>query len=277
MLSLIDFILNIASLLLFLNWRSVRVGAMPRAGVSIVSTLKRAGPPASRWFSLAGLAALLFVRAWFYYMIAPAFHWDPKIPLGPTTLVFRSDFLGRMMIFSLFGFIVTLLVFYFWLLVISCINRQIPDTDPQQKLVRLHLSQLEHLPWFLKLFLPWVVVAALWLLSNPLLFQLGMTPKIATSHLFAQSLLVGLAIFLSLKYLFIGFLLLYLLNSYVYLGEFPFWNFVNLTGRSLLRPFKALPLRVAKIDLTPIVSIAVIILLAELGRRGLALLFQRLF
>ncbi len=277
MLSLIDFILNIASLLLWLNWRAVRVNQLPRASVSIVSTLKAAGPPAVRWFSFAGLAGLLLIRAWFYYMIGPPLHWDPKIPLGPTTLVFRSDFLGRMFLFSLGGFAVTLIVFYFWLLLLSCLNRQIPDTDPQQKLVRLHLGPLERWPIFLKLLLPCLTVMALWCLCNAPLVTLGMTPKVSGAHLAGQGALIGLATFLSLKYLLIGFLLLHLLNSYVYFGEFSFWTFVDATARGILRPFKPLPLRIGKIDLAPIVAIAVIILITELSRRGLTLLYQRLF
>ena len=276
MLSLIDFILNIASLLLFLNWRAVRANTLPRAGgVSIVSTLKRAGPPVRRWLNLCGLAGLLFLRAGFYCAIGPAFHWDPKVPLGPTTVVFRSDFFGRMLLFSFTGFIVTMVIFYFWLLFLSCINSRLPDSDPQQKLIRLHLGWLERWPAFLKLILPCIGVMALWYVCNPMLEKMGMTPKASGWHLIGQSALVGLATCLSLKYLVIGFLLLHLLNSYVYLGESLFWNFVNATAAAIVRPLKPMPLRIGKIDLAPVVAIVVIFVAAEFSRRGLTKLYVK--
>ena len=50
------------------------------------------------------------------------------------------------------------------------------------------------------------------------------------------------------KYFIVGILLLHLLNSYVYFGNHPFWNFVNATARNLLYPLRWLPLRVGKVD-----------------------------
>ena len=66
-----------------------------------------------------------------------------------------------------------------------------------------------------------------------------------------------------------GFLALYVLNSYVYLGDFAFLDFVNTTSHGLLRPLRRLPLRVGRVDLAPLAGMALVMLAAEYGRRGL--------
>ena len=85
----------------------------------------------------------------------------------------------------------------------------------------------------------------------------------------AQGAVIGLAVYLALKFLVVGFLGLYLLNSYVYLGDFPFLTFVNATARGLLRPLRRLPLRIGRVDLAPLAGMALAVLAAEWGRRGL--------
>jgi uncharacterized protein YggT (Ycf19 family) len=70
-----------------------------------------------------------------------------------------------------------------------------------------------------------------------------------------------------------GLLALYLLNSYVYLGNHAFWSFVTATGRRVLTPVRQVRLRVGKVDFAPVVMIAVIFLAAELVGRGLTRLW----
>jgi uncharacterized protein YggT (Ycf19 family) len=71
-------------------------------------------------------------------------------------------------------------------------------------------------------------------------------------------------------------LTLYLLNSYIYFGNHPFWNYVDATGRAVLNPLKKIPLRIGKADFTPVVGIALVFFIAELAGRGLRLLYARL-
>src|SRR2546423_15692729 len=73
-MSLLDFILNIAGLLLWLSWRSRKLmGRTPPWAISIASALKRTEPPHLRTSAtLAMLLALLVVRAFFYWDIGPS-------------------------------------------------------------------------------------------------------------------------------------------------------------------------------------------------------------
>jgi uncharacterized protein YggT (Ycf19 family) len=275
-LTLIDFILNIVGLLLWLNWRAAELPVGGRPGTSLLSTLRPAGPPRPRYYYWAGLPVLLAARAVFYWQAGQPVHWSPRIFLGPTILSFRSDLPGRMLLFSVLSFAVALGVFYLWLLLLSCLNAQVPDADPVQRLVRVWLGRLERWPGAIKLLLPLAVTALAWCLLNPLLARLNMVPASAPGRLLAQGAVIGLAAYLTLKFLILTILLLYLLNSYVYLGEFALWNFVDATTRRLLRPLQKLPLRVRKIDFAPVLSIILVMLAAEFAQRGLTHLYQKL-
>jgi len=275
-MSLIDFILNVAGLLLWLNWRAVPWMALPPPGTSLAATLKAAEPPRPRWFYIACLGALVFGRSFFYWEIGPSLHWNPGIPLGPVTLAFRSDVFGRMALFSFLSFAGTLGIFYLWLILLSALNSGASDANPQQRLVRLHLGPLERWPNALKLLLPLCLMVMLWWAFNPLLAKMNMVPKSSAWRLLAQGAVIGLAIYLALKFLVIGMLILHLINSYLYLGEYSFWKFVNTTARGLLRPFKLLPLQFGKVDFAPLLAIVVVALITELGRRSLLHLYLKL-
>ncbi|MGA3182120.1 MAG: hypothetical protein ABSF38_17420 [Verrucomicrobiota bacterium] len=273
-MSLLDFILNVAGLLLWLNWRAAPPAVRTPAQTPALSPSRRVTPPRARQFYLLALLALLLGRAVFYWQAGPQLDWLPGIPLGPIRLPFRSDFLGRMLLFSCFSFGATLGVFYLCLLALSSLHSPVSDADPAQRLVRRHLGALGRWPNAAKLLLPMLVTILLWFLLNPLLLRFGMVPKVTPWHLLAQGAVIGLAVYFVLKFLVVGLLLLHLLNSYVYLGDFPFWNFVNTTARGLLRPLRWLPLRIGRVDLAPVVGVALVMLAAEFGRRGLDHLYH---
>jgi hypothetical protein len=262
----LDFILNLAALLLWLNWLSLHSDPLARArAASLIGTLRKADPAGPRrWKSVTALAALLLFRAVFYWQFSPSLHWTPKLSLGIITLYFRGDFFGRMLLFSLLSFAFTLAVFYLWLLLLSVVNSRVPDADPLQKLVRLHFKWLERWPKAIKLLLPFLLGALGWLLLHPLLAWVAIVPKVKlTAQLLQQSALIGAAAYLAWKYLIVGILLLHLLNSYVYLGNHFFWNFVNATARNLLFPLRWLPLRLGKMDFVPVIGIALVFFVCE--------------
>jgi len=258
-MSLIDFLLNLAGLLLWLNWRAAQPVVVPPTATSNSPLPQRIPPPRSRWWYMAGLVVLLLGRAVFYCRAGAPLHWVPGLRLGSLSLTFRSDFPGRMLLFSWLSFGLTLGFFYLCLLLLSCVNGPSGDTDPMQRLMRQHLGRLDRLPWPLKLLLPLMAMTAAWCALNPLLLQMGMVPDTTASHLLAQGVMIGLAGYLSLKYLVVGFLVLYVLNSYIYLGESAFLKFVNTTSNRLLRPLRLLPLRIGRVDLAPLAGMALVI------------------
>ncbi|MDB6122878.1 MAG: hypothetical protein JWQ71_1871 [Pedosphaera sp.] len=264
---LIDFILNIAGLLLWLNWLAINFDPLARAtAASLIGTLRKADPSGpKRWKFLAGLLALLYFRAVIYWQLGSAVNWTPRLDLGFVELSFRSDYFGRMLLFSLFSFALTLGIFYLWLILLSAANDKVPDTDPLQKMVRLHLRWIEGWPRVIRILLPFLIGGLLWAALHPLLSRLAIVPPTkSTIQLIEQAALIGIGTYLALKFLIVGILLLHIINSYVYLGNHPFWGFINVTARNLLYPISWLPLQIGRVDFLPLIGIAFVFFVTHL-------------
>jgi uncharacterized protein YggT (Ycf19 family) len=265
-MGLLNFILNLFALVLWWNWLAIQFDPLARtSAASLVGTLRRAEPPGvKRWRLLAALLFLLVFRAFIYWEFGSSSRWTPALQFQIINIPFRSDFLGRMLLFSALSFLVTLGVFYLWLLLLSVANSTVPDTDPLQKLVRQQFKWIENWPTVLKLLLPFFVGALFWLALHPLLNYLGIVQRLnSPARLLEQMALIGATTYLWWKYLIVGVLALHLLNSYVYFGNHPFWNFINATARNFLHPFRWVPLRVGRVDFLPLIVIALVLLLTE--------------
>ena len=276
-MGIVDFILNLAALLLWLNWRAVRLSAATQPSVlSLASALKRAEPRRpNRWIYFIALVLLLTLRSFFYWQVGSSVDWTPAVQLGVISLHFRSDFLSRMFLFSSFGFAVVLGVFYLWLLLLVLVNRGVSDSDPVQKVIRLQLGRVAHWPVAAQLLLPVAAVAAVWLVCYRPFVSLGLiSPAASTAQLFRQALVLGIESLLPWKYLIVGLLIAYTLNNYVYLGNSPVWNFVEVTGRNLLRPLRRVPLGIGKADLAPAVGIALVWVIAWFGTTWIPRLYH---
>jgi hypothetical protein len=282
-MALIDFILNLAGLLLWLNWRSVRFDPLgKRTPATLIGTLRRAEPRRlRRWHLLAALGGLLLLRAGIYWQIGSAANWAGKLDLGITALSFSSNLSGpmlsflRMLLFSIFSFGLMLGVFYLWLLLLSILAG--PEPLPFHRLVRMPLGGMDRWARGLKFLLPLMVTATLWWLASWLLVWLQVIPPLVSpAHRIEESLVIGLGSYLTWKYLIGALLVLHLLNSYIYFGKHPFWAYVNAEAQTLLSPLRVVPLRAGKVDFAPVVGIALVFLAAELAGRGLVSLYGRL-
>ncbi|HWW02711.1 MAG TPA: hypothetical protein VNZ64_23630 [Candidatus Acidoferrum sp.] len=267
-MGVVDFILNLAALLLWLSWRSLHFDPLAQSTpATLVGTLRRAEPRRWKgWQLLAGLVLLLALRPVLYRGVGSAAGWTPRLDLGVVALAFRSDSfpagisLRTTALYSVLSFGRLLLVFYFWLLIVGLINRGTAEPDPIQKVVRLHLGRIARWPWPLQLLLPILLTAILWVALHPLLVSMDvLTPTRSPAHLAEQGLLVGVGLFFTLKFLLPVFLLLHLLVSYVYVGTNPLWDFVSTTSHNLLRPIKAL--RYGKLDLAPVAGVLLTLVL----------------
>lgn len=265
-MGLIHFILDLAALLLWLNWRAKPYDTLATATpATLVGTLRRAeSRPAKRWYFLAALAGLLVLRAVLYRMLGPALNWTGQLNLGATSLAFKSDLLSRMLLFSALSFGVTLVIFFFWLLLLSMLGRHAETATAPIRLARIQLGFLETWPAALKLLLPFVVgFAGWWVLTWPLVECGLLPPVISEAARLAQAGLVGVGSYLAWKYLVLGLLVLHLLHNHIYFGAHPSWNFVNYAAKRLLHPLRVIPLQIARVDLTPIIGIGLIALFAH--------------
>jgi uncharacterized protein YggT (Ycf19 family) len=275
-MGVVDFILNLAGLLLWLNWRSDRSDPLiKRAPATLMGTLRPAAPTKlRRWHLLVFLVALLLLRALIYWWVGAALPkvWVAQLNLGLTTLPFRSDMLVRMLVFSFLSFGVALGIFYVWVLVLSLLAGPLPI----HALVTIPLGQVDGWPRWVKAILPFFATAILWWLASWLLIQMHILAPVPAAGLFQQSCVLGISAYLLWQYPLGAILCLYLLNSYIYFGKHPFWNYVAATAQTILRPLRKIPLRIGKVDFAPLAGVAVIFLAAHFAERGLNLLYNRL-
>jgi uncharacterized protein YggT (Ycf19 family) len=273
---IIDFILNLAGLLLWLNWRSLRFDPLgQRTPATLIGTLRRAEPrQLRRWHLPAALGGLLFLRAVLYWQIGSGVGWAAgKLNLGVIELSFRSDHFIPILLFSFFSFGLALGVFYLWLLLFSILD----GPEPFHRLVRMQLGPVDRWPRWLKFSLPPVLAAWSWWLASWVLAWLAIVPPpVSAAHRIEESLIIGLGSYLAWKYAAGALLVLHLLNSYIYFGKHSFWYYVGAEAQTLLRPLRAVPLRAGKADFAPVVGIVLVFLFAELAERGLADLYARL-
>jgi uncharacterized protein YggT (Ycf19 family) len=251
-MSLIDFILNLAGLLLWFNWCAAQSGTGGR-NLSF---------PPLRWFSLAALFGLVCGRAFFYRMLGPAVDWTAGLDLGAVTLYFRTDEFTLALLFSALSFARALVLAYVWMLAVCVLNRNSDALDWISRFIRLRLSLLARWPFYVQVLLPMFFVVAAWPGLHALLTHVGITSRLPTfGRLILQGTLIGLGTYLSLKYLITAVLLADLLAGYVYFGRGPIWDFVSTTAKSLLAPLRRLPLRAGKTDCAPLVGVALTLLL----------------
>ncbi len=272
-MAFVDFILNLAGLLLWLNWRSIRFDPLAkRKPATLMGTLRPAAPKKlRRWHLLVFLAALLFLRAIFYRWIAPL--WIGKLDLGVIAPTFRSDWFSGILLFSFLSFGLTLGVFYIGLLFLSLLA----GPEPIHGLVKIPLGRLDGWPRWAKILLPLFCTAGCWWLTSWLLGWLQvLPPPVSMAERLEQSFVIGLGSYLVWKFPAGAILTLHLLNSYIYFGRNPFWKYLNVTAQTFLAPLKKIPLRAGKVDFAPVIVIGLIFLAAEFAARLLNILYARL-
>jgi uncharacterized protein YggT (Ycf19 family) len=275
----IDFILNLAALLLWIKWRSLPFDPIhKRMPATLVGTLRRAAPSHfRRWHLLAGIGLLLVLRALIYRQVGPAMHWTGRLDVGVIALSFRSDLLARIFLFSVSSFALALGIFYLWLLLLSLLNGKPENAGPMQRLVRMQLGGIDSWSFWAKIILPFNATILIWWLASWLFAWLEIIPKpISTMHRIEESAVIGLGSYLTWKFVAAALLVLHLLNTYIYFGKHPFWNYVNASAQALLSPLRKIPLRAGKVDFAPVVGIAIVFLAAEFAQRGLVWLYARL-
>jgi uncharacterized protein YggT (Ycf19 family) len=269
---LIDFILNLAGLLLWFNWRAARVDPLALATPStLAGTLRRAGKSTfTSWHLPAAIGGLILARAIFYWLIGDAVRWVGMLDVGVISVPFRSDKFGRMLLYSFLSFGVTLGVFFIWLVFLSSLKPATGEADSLRGLLRSQLGRVERWPSGIKLLLPFLVVTVLWwLVSWPLTYWELLPPSVYLGQRTGQALVVGLGSYLAGKFLIVGTLALNLVSSYVFFGRHPFWQQLEEISRRLLAPLRFLPLRVGWFDFAPLVGIALVLLVAHWAENGI--------
>jgi hypothetical protein len=263
-MSFIDFILNLAGLLLWFNWRSMRFDPLAsRRPATLIGTLRPAGAAGRRrWIIFLSLPTLLVLRAALYWLIGAPAEWVPKLDLGAVVLAFRVDRMDYALIFSLVSFLRVMGIAYVWLVALALLNRGVEDPDPVLRLIRLQAGRISRAPLALQVLAPILAILVCWATLHPLMACSGVLgPARSAGQVLGQGLLAAAGVVFSLKLLLPLILLLHMLSTYVYLGASPLWEFVSETARGILAPMPVKSLRSSKLDFAPLAGIVLIILL----------------
>jgi hypothetical protein len=274
----VDLLLNLVGLVLLLAWRTAGKPAQIRGAGTLLSNLKPAGSrPTKRWGYLVTLAGLLLARPLLYSTIAAGLNWTPMIGLGSAALAFRADDPGRLLLHSLLSFGWAWIAALAWATVVVALTSLEREPESGSKVLREMLGWLGRCPIWLQLLFPLFTAAAGWALLTLPLASLGILPRVPPGpELLAQSAVIGASVWLSLKWLLTGILLLRLINTYIYFGSHPLWDFIHRIGGLLIRPLVWLPVRFGKLDFTPLVAAALVWVVWWGFELGLARLFARL-
>jgi uncharacterized protein YggT (Ycf19 family) len=260
-MGLVDFILNVAALLLWLNWREMRHAQKERPDrISLAGLLKYTGKASHRhWWLLLMIPMVLLVRGMIFQKVGPSLHWTPRLSLDLVTLPFYSNFVGRMLSYSVLHFLLLLGKFYILLILLSIVNQGALETDVIQRWVRIQLGRVDRWPFWAQILLVLLVTIGAWFMIAPLLRHLNITP-LEHSHprTTVEGFLLGLSALLTWRYLIIGILVLYFANTYIYFGRSPLWQFVQVTGQNLIKPLRPLPIQLGKMDFRPLLMIALV-------------------
>ena len=277
-MNFIDWLLNIAGIFLWIDWRSGRTGR-PQSALSITSALRPTGSRSSRGLgSLAALAAILLVRPFFYYSIGPAMNWTASLNFLAISIPWRSDLLGRMFLFSTISFALALGFYYSWLFLLAAVHhpsKTAADEEVMHRFVRGQLGWFDKIPWWLKFFVPSIAAAIGWMVLALIFVEIGVIPETQNqSALRGQAGAFALAAILAWRWLLVVIFLLHMLNIYVFLGTHPIWAYVSATARKLLAPLSFL--RIGKVDFSPVIAAAAVLAIAELFLKPLVMdIFQR--
>ena len=271
-MGIVDLILNIAGLLLWLNWRSVQFDPLTRRTPStLMGTLRPASPQKlRRWHFLLLILALLFLRAVIYRWLGAATGSTTSyLSFAVTSLGFRHDVFLQALAFSFFSFGRALAIMYVVLLFFAILA----GPQPINGLIKIPLGRVSDWPGWLKIILPFVGTALSWWLASWVFEKLP--PQLPTSpaQKFQGAMVIGLSSYLVWKIPACGILALHLVSSYIYFGRHPVWNYITVTAQTLLRPFKSIPLRIGKVDFAPVLAMAAFFFIFEAAERGLAWLY----
>jgi len=274
-MSIIHLILNLAGLLLWMDWRSGRGQAQPQAVISLANSVRPAERARGKgWGSLAALGVLLLARPVVYSSLGRALDWTPKLEILAISIPWRSDLPERMFLYSTLSFLLALGWYCAALLLLSAAEEPAAQPGVMQRFVRLQLGKLALLPWWLKLLAPPLAAGLGWAVLAPVLVGMGLlTESARPEQMWGQALASGLAAVLAWKWVLAGLFGLHLLNTYVFLGAHPVWQWITGLAGRLLWPLSFL--RFGRMDLSALAGIALVIAAADfLVRPGVARLFQ---
>jgi len=250
----IDFILNLAAWILLVNG-SMQFGNREdlQRPLTLLGTLKVPKPSIREaWVLVSVAVVILFLKALLlHYLGAPQ---DTTMHLRFLLLnvFFKTGSFVSMGWMGVASFLKFTLMAYIWLWVLWSLSRK----DLAENLVesfRSGLGYLTRVPFALQPVLLILIGMIGWGVLGLCFGAFGVLPtSIPFPLLIWQAFWISLSAWVGVYWLWVLLMVLYLIHSYVYLGKWEGWDWLEGVGDKLLLPLKKLPLQWARIDFAPL-------------------------
>ena len=248
-------ILNLIGLLFWVLWRA---GTIPRSKPTnaIAGPTPRQGKIYKHsWVYLLGLIILLTLRAAFYNQFGPGLHWIPYLEFIHEAPHFRSYIFPMTFAYSILSFARWLSALYFCLALLITIIPEENSAKMWRSFLRCQFGWLGGLPAIALWVTALLLSASLHIIEIE--WMTLIEARSENSHQYGYLPLLIILDFRAATYLTMGIVSLYIINSYVYIGEKKFWKNVDDYGKQLLAPVRRIPLVVGKADLAPFLVMAI--------------------
>lgn len=269
-MGLLDSLLNLIGLGFWLSWRGPGPAAEHRAGTLAGALRPPEGSARRSPWGPIGFLSLLAVRPWIEQQAADALGTLPTWSPGPFTLTFRTDRWVSVAVHGALSMGWTILIFQSMALGVALAARRLKTPDGLSRLCAEIAGPMSRWPALVSLTLPPMAAALAWAALAQPLARMGLLPPTSSpGRLTSQTLAVGLSVWLPARWLVSGVLLLRLVHNHVHLGDSPIWGAIQEVGRLFEWPWNLLHLRLARVDLTPLVAAAAAWGIGEAARTAL--------
>lgn len=253
----IDLILNLAAWILWMHGSTGLMQASKRMeGISLGLTLKAISPARINpsWFLMMGVLLILCFKILLLHTLGKplASTMSQEFLLMP--VFFKTGSLSHMACMGIVTFLRCCIIGYVWLWFIRRMAMGRGMESLQEALDGM-LGPLARAHAWIQPVCLWLMGLIAWMVVSGLLVQMEILPSRSLSELLWQATFVSLAGWLTLKWLIAMLLLCYLAHSYIYLGSWEGWDWLEHLVERLLWPMKSLPLHWKRIDFAPVVAI----------------------
>ncbi len=260
----LDLLFNLLVVSLWLSWRGFGTFPAKHSAGTLAGNLRPVETkPPKRWVSLLAAIGIVLGRPIIYSQLGRELDWVALWSPGPVTLAFRSDLFYRILCYSVFSAIWTVILAYSWLLALAALGHSKKEQDPIARLLRLELSPLSRFPAGLGVLATVLAGSLLWLAAGPLSSRVAVGAPIRSPlQLAEQAVIVGFGVLPSLRLPLMALCAAKAVLRHAYFGPHPFWLFIEHAGDRLCRPFAAL--KTGRWDFSPLAALIVISLAARL-------------
>jgi len=256
-MQIIDFILNVAAWILWVNgWMQCRNPVKMDRPLTLLSTLKASPPKISvAWFYFGGFLVILLIKTLFLHYLGAPLQTTMSIDFLLFFVYFKTGSFFSMASMAVASFLKIALIAYIWVWFLWHLSRKgIADNLVNSLGDSMGLLKGRHVLIQVSVFLLGGVLG--WLGLGLYFSWMGALPSNQeTSLLLWQGLWLSLSAWVGLYWLIVAMLSAYLIHSYIYLGPWEGWDWLEGMVERLLSPLKPLPLQWARIDFAPLVAL----------------------